>query len=104
MHENFIGVPALFFFSENDPVSTPEMNTKFYLLAATIASDRFFKKQELPLKEGQGALWHVYTKCWTDSVHVSHYLKHRQEYEEEVAAFLESLGMIELSRRRATSV
>lgn len=30
MHENFVGVPGLFFFSNNDPVSTPEMNAVVY--------------------------------------------------------------------------
>lgn len=46
----------------------------------------------------------VYTRCWKDSVHVSHYLKHRKEYEAEVVAFMERVGMIEPSRQRATSL
>lgn len=30
MHQNFVGVPGLFLFSDNDPVSTPEMNARVY--------------------------------------------------------------------------
>lgn len=85
MHENFLGVPALFFFSENDPVSTPEMNAKVY-------------------KKWEARNFPVYVKCWKDSTHVSHYLKHRKEYEGEVVAFLEHIGIVEPTRQRASSV
>lgn len=85
MHENFIQTPSLFFFSENDPVSTPEMNAKVY-------------------KKWEAKNFPVYVKCWQDSTHVSHYLRHRKEYEAEVVAFMERIGMIEPSRQRATSV
>ncbi|XP_050687710.1 uncharacterized protein LOC126981073 isoform X1 [Eriocheir sinensis] len=85
MHENFLGVPGLFFFSNNDPVSTPEMNALVY---------KKWEANNIP----------VYTRCWKDSVHVSHYLKHRKEYEAEVVAFMERVGMIEPSRQRATSL
>ncbi|XP_045601040.1 uncharacterized protein [Procambarus clarkii] len=84
MHENFVGVPSLFFFSENDPVSTPEMNAKVY-------------------KKWEDRNFPVYVKCWKDSTHVSHYLKHRREYEDEVVAFLERVGVIEPTRQRASS-
>ncbi|XP_045600988.2 transmembrane protein 53-B isoform X2 [Procambarus clarkii] len=84
MHENFVGVPALLFFSENDPISTPEMNANVY-------------------KKWEARNFPVYIKCWKDSTHVSHYMKYRTEYEEEVAAFLERIGIIEPTRQRASS-
>ena len=30
MHANYVGVPALVLFSDNDPVSTPAMNARIY--------------------------------------------------------------------------
>lgn len=46
----------------------------------------------------------VYTRCWKGSMHVSHYLKHRKDYEAEVLAFLERIGLTEPTRHRATSL
>lgn len=83
MHKNFLGVPALFFFSDSDLVSTPEMNYNV-------------------CKKWEAKGFSVYTRCWKGSMHVSHYLKHRKDYEAEVTAFLERIGMIEPTRHRAT--
>lgn len=85
MHENFLGAPGLIFFSNSDPVSTPEMNAVVY---------KKWEAKNIP----------VYTRCWKDSPHVSHYLRYRKEYEAEVLAFMERVGMIESSRQRATSI
>ncbi|XP_063863418.1 uncharacterized protein LOC135102315 [Scylla paramamosain] len=86
MHENFVGVPGLFFFSDNDPVSTPEMNAVVY---------KKWEAKNIP----------VYTRLWKGSPHVSHYLRYRKEYEAEVMAFMERVGFIEsATRQRASSV
>ncbi|KAK7081995.1 hypothetical protein SK128_014242 [Halocaridina rubra] len=84
MHQNYVGVPALFFISNSDPVATPEMVAKVY-------------------KKWEAKGYPVYTKCWEHSRHVSHYRMHPKEYEELVLVFLEKIGMIEPARQAASS-
>ncbi|KAK3895381.1 hypothetical protein Pcinc_000909 [Petrolisthes cinctipes] len=85
MHQNYLEVPSLLFFSDIDHVSTPEMNAVVY---------RKWEAKGYP----------VYTRCWKGSLHVSHYLKHRKNYEAEVLAFLERIGLTEPTRHLATSL
>ncbi|XP_047492770.1 transmembrane protein 53-B-like [Penaeus chinensis] len=85
MHQNFVGVPGLFLFSDNDPVSTPEMNARVY-------------------KKWESKGHQVYTGHWQKSPHVTHFQRHPVEYQELMVAFLERVGMIEPARQRATSI
>ncbi|ROT60676.1 hypothetical protein C7M84_021785 [Penaeus vannamei] len=85
MHQNFVGVPGLFLFSDNDPVSTPEMNARVY-------------------KKWEAKGHQVYTGHWQKSPHVTHFQRHPVEYQELMVAFLERVGMIEPARQRATSI
>lgn len=74
-HNALIRSPALLFFSKADPVGTVESNTM--------------------LKADWEALGvKVYTKCWDDSAHVCHFVKHQKEYLSELNLFLERLGLI----------
>ncbi|XP_042862634.1 transmembrane protein 53-B-like [Penaeus japonicus] len=85
MHQNFVGVPGLFLFSDNDPVSTPEMNARVY-------------------KKWEAKGHKVFTGHWQKSPHVTHFQRHPVEYQELMVAFLERVGMIEPTRQRATSI
>lgn len=85
IHENFCKTPSLVMFSDNDPISTPEMNAVLY---------RKWEAKNMP----------VYTKCFKGSKHVSHYMMHRKEYEEEVMAFVERIGILEPAIQRASSI
>lgn len=84
MHQNYVGVPALFFISNSDPVATPHMVSRVYNKWEANGHD-------------------VFVKCWEKSRHVSHYRLHPKEYEDHVIAFLERLRLIEQVRHRASS-
>lgn len=83
-HQNYLGVPGLFFLSNSDPVSTPEMVGAVY-------------------NKWEANGYQIFTKCWEHSRHVSHYRMHPKEYEELVLSFLEKIGMILPARQRASS-
>lgn len=69
-HQKAIKVPALLIFSKTDPIGTE-------LKSLTIADDF----EALNIK--------VTRKCFDDSPHVSHFLKHRSEYTKAIVQHLE---------------
>lgn len=73
-HKNYMGTPGLFFASEADPISPPSM---------------VFKAHDIWKSLG----FPVYKKCWDDTKHVTHRMKHPEEYEKLVLTFLKSLGL-----------
>lgn len=73
-NETPLRCPALFFISENDNLIDLDYNNNLIK-----------RWTELGIK--------VTVKCWKESIHVSHYYKHPQEYEDILKTFLESIGM-----------
>lgn len=74
-HNNEVRTPALFLFSRDDPVGTADGNLRVVR-----------KWEEQGMK--------VYAKCWENSPHVSHLHRHPDEYMEELRAFLERIGLL----------
>ncbi|KAK7081996.1 hypothetical protein SK128_014243 [Halocaridina rubra] len=81
---NYLGVPGLFFVSDNDLVATPEI-------------------VGVAIKNWEDKGFPVYYKCWKGSKHVSHYSKYPKEYEDFLLTFMERIGMIEPARQSASS-
>lgn len=66
------------------PLNGPEL---FLYSEADILSDYKVIAEHIDHRKSQGA--HVFSKCWQDSPHVSHYLKYPEEYTEVLENFLE---------------
>jgi alpha/beta superfamily hydrolase len=69
-----IKCPALLLYSQRDRVGSPQVNQR--LITA-------WKSNGIP----------VYYKCWSDSLHVSHYYKYPEEYRQELNKFLETINL-----------
>ncbi|CAG7828431.1 unnamed protein product [Allacma fusca] len=74
-HDNIVRAPALFFCSLDDPVGSKA------------GIQKVIDKWEL-----NGIK--VYLKAWESSPHVSHLHHHPEEYQQEMKAFLEKLGLV----------
>ncbi|KAB7503882.1 hypothetical protein Anas_05916 [Armadillidium nasatum] len=117
MHENTLNVPGLFIFSKVDTsfrrvcqyASGSQMGGKWknYLIfqekcLLVVLCTTFQRHWELMIfYRNVYQFLMVYTKCFADSPHVSHYLKYKREYEDELTAFLEKVGMLSSSKDRA---
>ncbi|XP_018007698.1 uncharacterized protein LOC108665453 isoform X2 [Hyalella azteca] len=80
LNEAYLKKPGLFLFSDNDSISTPDMNA-FVLNNWT--------KMGIP----------VYSKCFTGSPHVGHFFRHPSAYKEEVTNFLHTVGFLRLHEK-----
>ncbi|RXG70362.1 Transmembrane protein 53-A [Armadillidium vulgare] len=79
---NLCRAPGLFIFSKSDPVSNMSVN--------------------MPVVQAWEEMGiEVFTKCFEKSSHVAHFRLHKSEYEEEVIAFLEKIGILHATRKRA---
>ena len=65
-----ISVPSLLLVSECDPIGSADVNR-------SVAE--CWKSRGIPVR----------VKVWNDSPHVGHYLKHREEYEQELSQILD---------------
>ncbi|RXG70363.1 hypothetical protein Avbf_01000 [Armadillidium vulgare] len=120
MHENTLNVPGLFIFSKVDPVSDESVNMPVvrkwekngqifvHIFLKSFLLNFSYFVAFLTLNKIDLTRWKclrgdisVYTKCFADSPHVSHYLKYKREYEDELTAFLEKVGMLSSAKDRA---
>ena len=74
-HTNSVHAPALFFVSKTDPVGAENSNRR--------VADSW-------IKNGTSVTW----KCFDNSPHVMHFMKHREEYKKTLFNHLASVNMI----------
>lgn len=75
-HSTLVRKPALFFLSKSDPIGSVRANSVLRQSWESL---------------GIACDW----QCWEKSPHVGHYQKHREEYENKLVDFLQSVNMIQ---------
>lgn len=75
-HSPLVKKPALFFLSHSDPIAAVSANIQLRQAWEAL---------------GINCEW----KCWDQSPHVGHFIKHRKEYIHSLTDFLESINMVQ---------
>lgn len=83
-HENELNIPSMMLYSKTDPIGVASTIEK------VIAN---WRKKNIP----------VYSKCWHNSPHVSHFHHHPDEYIEALFMFLDKIRIPEEVKRRKSS-